>query len=133
MVEWRCCSAEGPRAHRRRARLELISFNCGLGCFTPPTDFLLLYPFPPLLPHDSPTHTHVHTRSWSGCHHETLLQRRERAATLPSPIFFLHSLKSEWPFKNAVSTLRTFKGRYEEVKCSPASQCGCRVRGETST
>lgn len=131
MVEWWCCSAQGPRAHRLRARLELISFYCGLCCFTPPTYFPH---FPPLLPPNPPTHTRAHTRSRSARRHETLLQRRERAAgSLWNLFFFLHSAKSEWPFKNAASTLRTFKGRYEEVKCSPASQCGCRLRGEAST
>lgn len=40
---------------------------------------------------------------------------------------FLHSVKSEWPFKNAVSALRTFKGRYEEwsacKRLGVAAQC----------
>lgn len=87
MVEWWCCSAQGPRAHRLRARLELISFYCGLCCFTPPTYFAH---FPPLLPPNPPTHTRAHTRSRSARRHETLLQRRERAAGSLWNLFFFY-------------------------------------------
>lgn len=67
------------------------------------------------------THAHPHLER-----HTKKLRRENKWACFLWKSF-LHSVKSEWPFKNAVSTLRTFKGRYEEwsacKRLSVAAQC----------